>query len=131
MEGHVGPGRVDLDRFRDQRVEREGLILRARHQRLEDIADEALRRGAGLHIERVEAVEGAGQADAQAPALLRVRVGIGEVVEIGRKRRGPMHGDAMRRLGRAGRGGRGDDRRDGQREGEMARDTGAGANRKQ
>ena len=49
---------VEVDRARDQAVKREGLVLRARHQRLEDIADKPLRGRTRLDVERIEAVEG-------------------------------------------------------------------------
>ena len=74
VEGHMRPRGVDVDRLRDEAVEREGLVLRARHQALKDIADEALRGRPRLQIEGIEAVEGSGEADAKPSALFRARV---------------------------------------------------------
>ena len=50
---------VGLDRVGDQAVEREGLVGRAHHQRLVDVADEALGGRQGLDVIGIEAVEGA------------------------------------------------------------------------
>ena len=57
-----------------------------------------------LTMNGIEAVETAGHRLAQLPALRRIRVGIGQVLEIRRQRRLAMHGDAVLRRGE-GRGG--------------------------
>ena len=95
MEGDLGARRVDFDGPGDKAIKGERLVQRARHQGLENIAGETLRRRASLEIERVQAVEGSRQTDVQASTLLRVRVRIGKMVEIGWKRRSPVHGDPV------------------------------------
>ena len=87
--------------MRDQRIEREGLILRTRHQALENIADESLRRRPRLQIEGIKAIEGPRQTDAEPAALGRLRIDVGKMIEAGRQRRVAMHGEAMdgRQLG--------------------------------
>ena len=58
MEGHMLAVRVEVDELRDLPVKGEGLVLRAGHQGLEDIADQALRGRARLDVEWIKAVEG-------------------------------------------------------------------------
>ena len=91
------PVGIGLDRLRDLPVEGEGLVEVPAHQGLEHIAVEPLGGGSGLDVEGIQAVEGALEADAQAPALGRVRVGIGQVVEVRWQDRLPVHGDAVSR----------------------------------
>ena len=92
---------VGLDRLGEQRIEREGLVARAHHQRLEDVVAEdqveRAARGAALDDEGVEAVERARPGIVDAAALRRIGIGIGKMREIGRQRRLAMHGDGVRR----------------------------------
>ncbi len=88
---------VGLDRLRDEAVKREGLVGRAHHQRLIDIADKALRRRQSLDVVRIEAVEGAEIGEREAPALRRVGIGVGQMREVRPERRGAVHGDRMGR----------------------------------
>ncbi len=53
MEGHMLAVRVEVDGARDLPVKREGLVLRAGHQCLEDVADQPLRGRARLDVERI------------------------------------------------------------------------------
>ena len=101
MKNQMRARRIDVDRLRDQRIEREGLILRTRHQALENIADQPLRRRSRFQVEGVKAVVGPRQADAEPAALGRLRIGVGEMIEAGRQRGVAMHGEAMdgRQLG--------------------------------
>ena len=97
VEGREGTGVVGVHAFRDQAVEREGLVLRARHQGLEHHRVQPLGGRAGLEVEGVQAVEGAEQAQAQPPSLGRVRVGVGEVGEAVGQGGSAVHGDRRRR----------------------------------
>ena len=96
---------VGLDRLGDEAVKREGLVGRTRHQRLVDVADQALRRRQSLDVIGIEAVEGAEIGEREPAALGGVGVGVGQVVESGRQRRRAVHGDGAGRLapGRAPR----------------------------
>ena len=77
------------------------------HQRLIDVADQPLRGRQGLDVVGIEAVEGAEIGEVEPAALGRVRIDVGQMVEIRRQRRLAVHGD---RAGRArptsARGGR-------------------------
>ena len=109
VEGREGAGVVGVQPPRDEAVEREGLVLRARHQGLEDHRVQPLGGRAGLEVEGVQAVEGAEQAQAQPSALGRIRVGVGEMGEVVGQGGGAVHGDRRRRAGAgraAERGGR-------------------------
>src|SRR5262249_45825679 len=64
----------------------------AHHQRFVDIGAQADDRLAAHNV-RIEAVERAENADREAPALRRVRVDEGKVLEAGRHGRLAMHGD--------------------------------------
>ena len=86
---------IRLDALRNQSVKREGLVERAHHEGLEHIGVEPLGGRARFQIERVETVECALKADGEPPALGRVRIGIGQMREIGRQSRLAMHGNAM------------------------------------
>ncbi len=106
VEGELDPGAVGrrLHRLGDQAVEREGLVGAALQQRLEDQPAEhrigqAARRGeAALDDERIEAVEGADDAVGDLAALGRIRIGVGQVVEVRRQGRIADHGDAVHGL---------------------------------
>jgi hypothetical protein len=97
VKRHEGACLVSLDRLRDQAIEGEGLVERALHQALIDVPLNALGRGPRLYVKRVETVEGALHADFETPALRRIRVGIGEVIEACRQRGIAMHGDSVGR----------------------------------
>ena len=84
---------VGLDRPRDEAVKRERLVGRTHHQRLIDVADEALRGRQSLDVVRIEAVERAEIGEVEAPALGRVGVDVGQMREVRPERRGAVHGD--------------------------------------
>ncbi len=103
MKRDVASSVVGLDAFRQQSVESESLVIAARHQAFDDEPPDLLHREAPDN-KRVEAVKGAEGAPDQPAALRRVGIGIGHMGEIGRNRRGAMHGDriAFGGLGLAG-----------------------------
>ena len=71
-ESDVAARRVGLDRAGEQPVERERLVVAARHQALDDVAADTCCSGAmPFDDERIEAVEGAEHALHQAAALRR------------------------------------------------------------
>ena len=130
-ERRKGAGVVGLDRTGDQAVEREGLVLRARHQGLEDHGVQPLGGRAGLEVEGVQAVESAEHAEPQPAALRRVGIGVGELPEVRRERRGAVHRDGgglrLRRLRARVRRGR--HQRGRQEQGHEAAGAGRGAGR--
>jgi hypothetical protein len=97
-EAVAHPGVVGgiLRRLGDQAVLRRGVefVERRRHQRFEDEA--GARRDVALWDEGVEAVEAAGGAEPQQAAFRRLRVGVGEVREVGRQLR--LAGQRHRRM---------------------------------
>ena len=98
------PRLVGFEALGDQAVERERLVGRARHQRLIDIADEALRGRQSLDIIGVQAVEGAEIGEIEPAALGRLRIDVGQVVEVGRQRRLAVHRDRAHRRADDARG---------------------------
>ncbi len=94
VEGHVAALRVGLDRAGDQAVERERLVVAARHQAFDHVAADR-RRSDTSDDEGIEAVEGAEHALHQAAALGRVRVGVGQAGEACRQRGLAMHRQRM------------------------------------
>ncbi len=92
-ESDVAPRIVGLDRARQQTVERERLVVAARHQALDDIAADRLH-GETLDDQRIEAVEGAEHALGQPAALRRIGIDVGQRGEIARQRRRAVHGDS-------------------------------------
>ncbi len=88
---------IGFDAPGDEAVKRERLVGGARHQRLVDVADEALRRRQGLDVVRVQAVEGAEISEIEPAALGRFRVDVRQVVEVGRQGRLAMHRNRARR----------------------------------
>jgi hypothetical protein len=100
MEGDEVPVVVGLDGFGEQSVERERLVLAARHQAFDGVAAlkavaSDLLHGNAPDDHRIEAVEGAKQAPDQPSALGRISIEVGQVGEIGGYRRTAMHGDGM------------------------------------
>ena len=67
-EGDVSPGVVGLDGLGEQAVERERLVIAARHQALDDEAPHLLH-GKPAHDQRIEAVEGSGKPQTSRPPL--------------------------------------------------------------
>ncbi len=122
-ERDVAPRVVGLDRAREQAVEREGLVIAARHQTFEHVAADRLH-GEALDDERIEAVERAEHALHQRSALGRVGIGVGRGDKILRHGRGAMHGDGVG--GRVGRGRRHQGEH-GDRGAQAERETGHGA----
>ena len=97
-EGDVASRIVGFDRSRQQAVERERLVVAARHQAFDYIAADRLQRVA-LDDQRIEAVESAEHALDDAAAFRRIRIGIGHGREIVRQSRRAMHGDGVSRRG--------------------------------
>ena len=77
--------RIGFDAFCDKAVERERLVGGARHQRLIDVADKPLRGRQRLDVVGVQAVEGAEIGEVQPAALGRVRIDVGQMVEVRRQ----------------------------------------------
>ena len=86
-----------VDRLGDQPVEREGLVIGARHQALIDEVADALG-GDTLDDEGVETVERPAPGQDQPAALWRVRIDVGEGGETLHGPRLAMHGDSRRGL---------------------------------
>src|ERR1700757_572754 len=108
-EGDKVSGVVGLDGFRKQAIERERLVLAARHQALHDIAALGavapdLLDGQASDNHGIEAVECAGNAPDQPSAPWRIGIEVGQVREIGAESRGAMHRnpEALLRPRRAG-----------------------------
>jgi hypothetical protein len=103
IQGEGDPGAVlrGLDAFRQQAVKRKRLVIGAGKQTLIDIFAPA-RRGIALDDQRIEAVEGALDAEHGATAARRRWVDIVEMSKAGGIFRLAMHGDpvAWRRIGR-------------------------------
>ncbi len=108
-EDHVAACRVGLDGLGQQAVQRERLVVAARHQAFDDIAADRLHREA-LDDQRIEAVEGAEHAFGQTAAFGRIRIDIRQGAKAIRQGSRAMHGDGGggnrrgRDLGRVGRG---------------------------
>jgi hypothetical protein len=102
MKGDVAALRVGLDRARDQAIEREGLVVAARHQALDHVATDR-RRGDALHDEGIEAVERAEHALHEAPAPGGGGIGIGQPGKARGQRRLAVHGDTVSRFACIGR----------------------------
>ena len=92
MKVTIAAGIVGFDAARQQAVERERLVVAARHQALDDVAAHRLQ-GETLDDERIEAVERAEHALDDPPALGRVGIGIGQRGKVVRHGRRAMHGD--------------------------------------
>ncbi len=101
MEDDLVARRIGFDALGDEAVKRERLVGRARHQRLIDVADEALRRRQGLDVVRVQAVEGAEISEIERAALGGLRIDVRQVVEVGRQGRLAMHRNRARRRTKA------------------------------
>ena len=91
MEDDLVARRIGFDALGDEAVKRERFVGGACHQRLVDIADEALRRRQGLDVVRVQAVEGAEISEIERAALRRFGIHVGQVVEVGRQGRLAVH----------------------------------------
>ena len=100
-EGDVAPRIVGLDRARQQTVERERLVIAARHQAFDHVAADRLH-GEALDDEGIEAVEGSKHALHQPAALRRIGIGIGQHGKAVRHCRRAVHGDGMSRFRRRG-----------------------------
>ena len=84
--------------FGQQAIQRERLVIAARHQALDHVAAD-IRRREPFDDQRIEAVEGAENALHQPAAFGRVRIDVGKRRKIRRQGRFAMHGDGMARLG--------------------------------
>ena len=93
-ECHVAARVVGFDGARQQAVERERLVVVARHQALDDVTAHRLH-GEALHDEWIEAVESAEHALDDAAALRRIGIGIRQGDKILRHGRRAMHGDGI------------------------------------
>ena len=99
LERDIGALGVGLDGPRQQAIERERLVIAARHQAFDHVAAH-LRQREALHDERIDAVEGAEDAVREPPALGRLWIGIADAVEARGLGRLAVHGDGV--LRRAG-----------------------------
>ncbi len=109
-ESHIASFGVGLHGVREQSVERERLVVTARHQALDHVAAD-LRQRQAFDDEGIEAVEGAEDAEGDAAAFGGRRIGVAQGLEIRRERRFAVHGDGMTRNSRFGRcGARGKER---------------------
>ncbi len=97
-----GAGRVGLDRLAEQAVERERLVQRAQHQRLDHQVRLQRERHHRVALEHpgLERIEAAGFGEANRAALGGLGVGIGQVGKPSRKRGFAIHGKPV-----GGRGG--------------------------
>ena len=86
-----------VDRLGDQPIEREGLVIGARHQALIDEVADALG-GDAFDDEGIETVEGPAPGEDQPAALWRVRIDVGKGGETLLGPRLAMHGDSRRGL---------------------------------
>ncbi len=82
MEGDIASRVVGLDAFGQQAVEREGLVIAARHQAFDHEAPDLLD-GEAADDQGIEAVEGAEHAPDQPAALRRIGIGVGHMGEVG------------------------------------------------
>ena len=78
MEGDIAPRVVGLDALGQQAIEREGLVIAARHQAFDHKAPDLLN-GEAPDDQGIEAVEGAEQAPDQPAALRRIGIGVGHM----------------------------------------------------
>ena len=90
MEGDVAARVVGLDAFGQQAIERESLVIAARHQALDHKAPDLLN-GDAANDQGIEAVEGSEDAPDQPAALRRIGVGVGHMREVGGKGRCAVH----------------------------------------
>ncbi|CEG08027.1 hypothetical protein BN961_01435 [Afipia felis] len=97
VEGDISAGVVGIDAVGEQAVERERLVVVARHQALDHVAADLLHRDAP-HDEGIQAVERAEQAPGQAATFRSVWIGIGEILKVIWQRRFAMHGNRGERL---------------------------------
>jgi hypothetical protein len=97
MEDDLIARRIGFDALGDEAIKRKRLVGGACHQRLIDVADEPLRRRQGLDVVRVQAVEGAEIGQIERAAFGRLRVHVGQVIEVGRQGRLAVHRDRARR----------------------------------
>ena len=98
-EGDITARIVGFDRAGEQAVERERLVVTARHQALEHVAAQRLRRQA-FDDERIKTVERAEYALHHAAAFGRFGIRIRHHGKIAGQSRVAMHGDAVCRLGK-------------------------------
>jgi hypothetical protein len=99
-EGEFHPHviRIDLHRFGEKPVKREGFVPGPAHERL--VGQEAQLPGdRALADMRVETVEGSDLSGNDAPAGGRIGIGVGQMGEIGRQRGRPIHRNSVHRLG--------------------------------
>ena len=113
MEDEPVPRVVDLEALGDESVKRERLVVRPGHQRLIDVADQALGGRQRLDIVGVQAVERAEIGEIEPAAFGRVGVDVWEMGEVRRQRRLAMHGDRADRFADFGARRRGGDQQSG------------------
>ena len=89
-EGDIAARVVGLDAPGEQAIEREGLVIAARHQAFDHKTPDLLD-GDAADDEGIEAVEGSKQAPDQPAALRRIGIGVGHVRETGRQGRFAVH----------------------------------------
>ena len=90
VEGDIAARVVGLDAFGQQAIERESLVIAARHQALDHKAPDLLN-GDAADDQGIEAVEGSEDAPDQPPALRRIGIGVGHMREVGGKGRCAVH----------------------------------------
>ena len=91
-EGDEASRRVGLNRARQQTVQREWLVITARHQAFDDVAAHRLNRET-LDDKRIEAVKRAEHALDQPAALRRIGIDIGQRGKVVGEGGRAMHGD--------------------------------------
>ena len=90
VEGDIAARVVGLDAFGQQAVERESLVIAARHQALDHKAPDLLN-GEAADDQGIEAVEGSEEAPDQPAALRRIGIGVGHMGEAGGQGRRAVH----------------------------------------
>jgi hypothetical protein len=90
VEGDIAARVVGLDAFGQQAIERESLVIAARHQALDHEAPDLLN-GDAADDQGIEAVEGSEDTPDQPPALWRIGIGVRHVREVAGEGRCAMH----------------------------------------
>ncbi len=94
MEGDVAPDVVGLHALGQQAIQRESLVIAARHQAFDHKASDLLH-GEAPDDQGIEAVKGAEKALQQPAAFRRIGIGVGHMGEIGRQGGRAVHGDSV------------------------------------